>query len=204
MLTNYVFAGWEDPLCLHSIFMFMFIFRISYSRLFRFPVLTDFIQSVAIFTAAVVAAKSFHQSIMTSILHAPMCFFDTTPVGRILNRFSNDIDKIDNAIPDSMRFVLKPLCGPLMTLIIICYSLPLFLVVLIPLAGLFFTLRVRTVHIFVWRWNTFCSNSCRYTDSYRFGGLDNPFWQFWCHSHSFDRVNTVYNVFSLLARATIK
>lgn len=49
------------------------------------------------------ASRTLHSKLLSSILHAPMYFFDTTPLGRIINRFSRDIDILDV----SVQFILR-------------------------------------------------------------------------------------------------
>jgi ATP-binding cassette subfamily C (CFTR/MRP) protein 1 len=41
------------------------------------------------------ASVELHDGLTNSILHAPVAFFDITPIGRVLNRFSADMDKVD-------------------------------------------------------------------------------------------------------------
>ena len=49
------------------------------------------------------SSKNMLKAAITRTLRAPMSFFDTTPLGRITNRFSRDVDVMDNNLTDAMR-----------------------------------------------------------------------------------------------------
>ena len=40
-------------------------------------------------------AKALHESMIKKIMRAPISFFDVTPAGRIMNRFSKEINSVD-------------------------------------------------------------------------------------------------------------
>lgn len=60
------------------------------------------VRPLVVFTGGVHASRQIFNSLLNSILHAVPRFFDVTPVGRILNRFSNDVERLDNGVGPSV------------------------------------------------------------------------------------------------------
>lgn len=61
----------------------------------------------AIAYAAIRCARGTHKYLLSAVLRWPMEIFDTTPTGRILSRFSNDIRVVDLTLPYNWRFVIN-------------------------------------------------------------------------------------------------
>ncbi|KAG0312164.1 Canalicular multispecific organic anion transporter 1, partial [Podila horticola] len=89
--------------------------------------------------APLYASKALHENLLAKVLRLPMSFFDTTPQGRVLNRFSNDIVGVDQGIPEALLSFLAcflNLCG---ILLILCFVTPAFLLA-IPVLAVFYLL----------------------------------------------------------------
>ncbi|CAM9196721.1 unnamed protein product, partial [Ectocarpus fasciculatus] len=85
------------------------------------------------------ASRALHNGLLKNVLAAPInTYFDVTPIGRILNRFSKDLDQIDSQLPDFFLNMLQN-SFHVMAIVILCIaSTPYFVVVMVPLSFLYY------------------------------------------------------------------
>ncbi|KFH67868.1 hypothetical protein MVEG_06599 [Podila verticillata NRRL 6337] len=87
------------------------------------------------------ASRVLFQRLLVRVLQMPMSFFDTTPLGRIINRLSSDIDAIDTQLPNEMNDLLRFLAMIAGTFFVIAYSTPAFLIMIPPLGFVYFLIQ---------------------------------------------------------------
>ncbi|KAK6465777.1 hypothetical protein DFJ63DRAFT_292765 [Scheffersomyces coipomensis] len=80
--------------------------------------------------SSIKASKHFHDSMARNVLRSPMSFFDTTPVGRILNRFSEDINVIDDQLSYLLLGVLKFASNTFGILAVVVINFPVMILVI--------------------------------------------------------------------------
>lgn len=85
--------AWKYP---GKIFCDSFLFHLY------FAALSSFACDLAPRLGCLFAAIAMHHTILNGVMRAPLLYFDTTPVGRILSRFSKDIDVIDVKLPQQI------------------------------------------------------------------------------------------------------
>ena len=107
------------------------------------------ISSYTISWGAVKASRTLHSASAHRVIHSPVSFFDTNPTGRILNRFSKDLDTLDNLLPETLRSLLHTFG---LTVFTFATMVRIKYVFLLPLAMLLFL---------YWRIQAFYRNSSR-------------------------------------------
>ncbi|KAJ9417452.1 P-loop containing nucleoside triphosphate hydrolase protein [Fusarium oxysporum] len=80
------------------------------------------------------ASRKLHERMANAIFRSPMSFFDTTPAGRILNRFSSDIYRVDEVLARTFNMLFVNAAKSGFTLVVISFATPPFVALIIPLA----------------------------------------------------------------------
>lgn len=68
------------------------------------PVAASYGSTLALSLGCIYSAKFLHETLIVGTMRWPMELFDITPLGRIVNRFSKDVDTVDNTLPLNLRF----------------------------------------------------------------------------------------------------
>ncbi|VDB90127.1 unnamed protein product [Peniophora sp. CBMAI 1063] len=124
VVTSYWLVWWQDQAFQKPNGFYMGI----YAALGVTQALCAFMVGVAFAVISYVASKQLHNAAMQRAIHAPLSWFESTPLGRILNRFSKDIDTMDNGLVDALRTFFTGLMGIVGSVVIISISLPWFLI----------------------------------------------------------------------------
>ncbi|KAJ8762659.1 hypothetical protein K2173_010680 [Erythroxylum novogranatense] len=84
------------------------------------------------------AAKRLHDAMLGCILRAPMLFFHTNPLGRIINRFAKDLGEVDRNVASSANMFLRQLWQVVSTFVLIGTVSTISLWAIMPLLILFY------------------------------------------------------------------
>ncbi|KAJ2680603.1 hypothetical protein GGI25_000576 [Coemansia spiralis] len=89
------------------------------------------IQNMFIFKAALDASRTLHARLLRSVVRATPRFFDSTPLGRIINRFSRDMQTIDEGTIENLMWWAADIIAVLGVYAIISSVTPVFIFVAI-------------------------------------------------------------------------
>jgi ATP-binding cassette, subfamily C (CFTR/MRP), member 1 len=100
-------------------------------------VIANYLMGILFTFFGTAAAKLLHHRAFNRVLLAPVSFFDSTPLGRIINRFSKDQDGIDNSLMDAFRMFIGTLMDTFSVFAVIIFTTPWFVAPMVPIAVLY-------------------------------------------------------------------
>ncbi|XP_073003248.1 ABC transporter C family member 2-like [Typha latifolia] len=114
-------------------------YYLIYSALSFGQVLVTLVNAYWLIITSLIAAKRLHDSMLHSILRAPMVFFHTNPLGRIINRFAKDQGDIDRTVAVYIKMSLQQVSQLLSTFVLIGIVSTISLWAIMPLLILFYS-----------------------------------------------------------------
>uniref|UniRef100_A0A3B3BJB3 Multidrug resistance-associated protein 4 n=1 Tax=Oryzias melastigma TaxID=30732 RepID=A0A3B3BJB3_ORYME len=120
----------------HVINIFLFL-----SGLTATSVIFGFLRTLIFFNVLVSSAQNLHNSMFDAIIRTSVRFFDTNPIGRILNRFSKDIGYLDSLLPWTFVDFTQVFLQVIGVIAVAAIIIPWILIPIVPLLGVFLFLR---------------------------------------------------------------
>ncbi|XP_029941779.1 ATP-binding cassette sub-family C member 4 [Salarias fasciatus] len=112
-----------------------------YGGLTAATIVFGFMRNMVLFRVLVKCSEFLHNSMFNSILRAPVRFFDTNPIGRVLNRFSKDIGLLDSQMPWTFVDFIQVFLQILGVIAVASSVIPWILLPVLPLLIFFIYLR---------------------------------------------------------------
>ncbi|KAL0267499.1 UNVERIFIED_CONTAM: hypothetical protein PYX00_009752 [Menopon gallinae] len=86
----------------------------------------------------ILSSSLLHSSMLSGLLRTPLQFFDVTPSGRVMSRFSKDVDTTDTLLPWLIPEFVYFFFEVIGTIVVISYTTPIFVTVIIPIGLLYY------------------------------------------------------------------
>ncbi|CAA7271099.1 unnamed protein product [Cyclocybe aegerita] len=131
--SSYTLVWWQEN-AFHRPFSF---YQTLYALLGVTQSIFTFVLGLSSNIFSYLVSQNLHHDCVFNIFHAPMSFFDTTPMGRIIGVFSKDIDMqqdIDNQLPVSLRMLILMMSNVLGAVVIITVVEHYFIIVAVFIA----------------------------------------------------------------------
>ncbi|CAG9990016.1 unnamed protein product [Clonostachys byssicola] len=101
---------------------------------------------VAYFLCVIPSSRSIHAELTKGILRSKFSFFDTTSLGDILNRFTNDINKIDTTVSAGLIGIVALCVTATASVLIIVAATPISILYLAPIGLVYFAIQAYYLH----------------------------------------------------------
>jgi ABC-type multidrug transport system fused ATPase/permease subunit len=131
--SNFWLKRWADESSHRGVIDILFYLGIYAALGFTMSLLVILQVIIVWVYSAIRSARVLHEQMLQAIASARLQFFDITPLGRIMNRFSKDVYTVDEVLPRSFLSFFRTLFAVVSILIVISITTPLFLITILPM-----------------------------------------------------------------------
>ncbi|KZO98300.1 multidrug resistance-associated ABC transporter [Calocera viscosa TUFC12733] len=108
-----------------------------YAGLGGLQALFAFLGSFGFSLAALGASRTLYAKALITVFRAPVWFYDTTPLGRIVNRLAKDVDVMDNQLAQAFYSLLSTFASVVGTVFLVFYTYAYLGIIFVPLLVLY-------------------------------------------------------------------
>ena len=136
--TPYYYDGYSDSVDL-NVKYYLIVYGVIAVSNSLFSLMRAFLFAYG----GVCAARTLHSKLLKTVIRGKILFFDLTPVGQILNRFSSDMSTVDDSLPFILNIFLANMFGVVGPLIVTVYAVPWICLILLPLTFIYVNIQGR-------------------------------------------------------------
>jgi ATP-binding cassette subfamily C (CFTR/MRP) protein 1 len=116
-------------------------YLLVYACLFVANAIFTYTRSLIFYYFSMRASRTMHANMLAKVLRLPASFFDATPSGRIINRFSKDTETLDGTLPMVLVQMTGCIFNIVTTFVIISVASQWFIIALVPIFASYFALQ---------------------------------------------------------------
>ncbi|XP_050173260.1 multidrug resistance-associated protein 1 [Myiozetetes cayanensis] len=131
--SNYWLSLWTDDPVINGTQQYTNVRLGVYGALGISQGIAVFGYSMVVSIGGIFASRHLHYNLLHNVLRSPMSFFERTPSGNLVNRFSKEIDTIDSTIPPIIKMFMGSTFNVIGACIIILLATPIAAVIIPPL-----------------------------------------------------------------------
>ncbi|XP_073071630.1 multidrug resistance-associated protein 1 isoform X5 [Manis javanica] len=138
LASNYWLSLWTDDPIVNGTQQRTEVRLSVYGALGILQGVTVFGYSMMVSIGGIFASRRLHLDLLHNVLRSPMSFFERTPSGNLVNRFSKELDTVDSMIPQVIKMFIGSLFSVIGACIIILLATPIAAIIIPPLGLIYF------------------------------------------------------------------
>ena len=132
---QWIVAAWSADTNYHKRPLGVYLFGVTFAA--SLVAFFNWTRTLISYVFGTNASRTIHTDLASSVLRAPLSFFESTPIGRLVQRFSKDLDQIDQQLPSSFGQLVASSIAIASAVFAISLVTPSFLLYMFPVFSIY-------------------------------------------------------------------